>query len=1048
MSSTMEQLLFMQEDLSSRITKGRTNYKKTSKERKTKQLSQFKLEALEKLWESFVDNHAELCKTADPVLLKVTAYFTKDVFDTTEELYIDYKCLLTQDLHVESSAMIELGDSQLLGKSGGNKANIAKLPKIVIPKFTGDYTEWTTFRDLFISLVHDTDMDKAVKMQYLKGLLGGEAEQLVRNMSITTANYDKCWTTLVERYNNTRYLCNTILKRLFNQSSSNCESAPFLKEILDNTTECIGALAYLGVDVSTWDLIIIYMTSLKLDPESRKQWELESASITGNELPNFKTFQEFLTKRFRALEFVSTGSSSSKSKVVPRSFHVAEEASASVTCKFCNEQHKLVHCKSFENEEVTARRVFVEKQRLCFNCLGEGHSANQCRCRFSCYVCRRRHHTFLHLTSETDSKLAASSGSPEDSSSGEEAPVVCFASGGMAARSQVLLATALVKAETINGDTRILRASLDQGSQASFITEATAQHLGLQRTPVRGVISGVGGRHNVYSKAMVKLNISSTKEGFQNVKLTLNVFVLKSITTLLPSKQVNATEWVRNLSLADPGYNMPSRIDLLLGAEVVGQVMRDGIQKQGSLLAQNTSLGWILSGVASSNSNKQATNLIAMHQVCFEKDNQLKKLEAETKANIKSLLTEEKTRCEKFFEEVTRRDEEGRHDVKQSSKTEDLKVEKCERITEKRTYQEVKLNKTTELKAKCVEVLAENLHLDHTEKVPEKKVNKTKGTYLLHCAVVRYDKDITTARTVNDASCKENNGLTSFDVESAVKLKSEINNRGLEKQKRSSNSKKQLERIKETGKGVDKEDEIKQKTNKAIKLTWNRRNDAIQHTLTLPELVSDVLWFEDPGVLHKTEVTYDGKNEEETNKGELKVYILTSSVKVWGRLSNLGKLVRVVANGRRFITWKKRKKNKDQRFLTTQELKKAVGVCIKQCQKPDLTEKVASNYKSENGISAKLQSPFNSFNPFLDNKQRLNVGKQIEAQMVFSNPEPVIGDLVLVKQEGLPPSRWLLGRVITKHPGPDNITRVVSLRTKSNVMKRPTSKLCILPITA
>lgn len=61
-------------------------------------------------------------------------------------------------------------------------------------------------------------------------------------------------------------------------------------------------------------------------------------------------------------------------------------------------------------------------------------------------------------------------------------------------------------------------------------------------------------------------------------------------------------------------------------------------------------------------------------------------------------------------------------------------------------------------------------------------------------------------------------------------------------------------------------------------------------------------------------------------------------------------------------------------------------------------------------------------------------------------PEPNIGQIVLVKEDDLPPSRWMLGRIIEKHPGTDNITRVVTLRTKSSVIKRPTNKLCILPV--
>ncbi|XP_076301772.1 uncharacterized protein LOC143219847, partial [Lasioglossum baleicum] len=56
-----------------------------------------------------------------------------------------------------------------------------------------------------------------------------------------------------------------------------------------------------------------------------------------------------------------------------------------------------------------------------------------------------------------------------------------------------------------------------------------------------------------------------------------------------------------------------------------------------------------------------------------------------------------------------------------------------------------------------------------------------------------------------------------------------------------------------------------------------------------------------------------------------------------------------------------------------------------------------------------------------------------------------IGTVVLVKEENLPPMKWLLGRITELHPGHDGITRVVSLRTANGVYKRPVTKICILP---
>lgn len=56
------------------------------------------------------------------------------------------------------------------------------------------------------------------------------------------------------------------------------------------------------------------------------------------------------------------------------------------------------------------------------------------------------------------------------------------------------------------------------------------------------------------------------------------------------------------------------------------------------------------------------------------------------------------------------------------------------------------------------------------------------------------------------------------------------------------------------------------------------------------------------------------------------------------------------------------------------------------------------------------------------------------------------GLLVLIKDDGLPPSKWCIGRITETHPGPDNIVRVVSIKNRSGVFKRPVVKICVLPL--
>lgn len=56
--------------------------------------------------------------------------------------------------------------------------------------------------------------------------------------------------------------------------------------------------------------------------------------------------------------------------------------------------------------------------------------------------------------------------------------------------------------------------------------------------------------------------------------------------------------------------------------------------------------------------------------------------------------------------------------------------------------------------------------------------------------------------------------------------------------------------------------------------------------------------------------------------------------------------------------------------------------------------------------------------------------------------------LVLIKQQGLAPLQWTLGRVLDIHPGTDDVARVATIRTAKGTFIRPLAKLAILPIDA
>ncbi|XP_071055028.1 uncharacterized protein [Onthophagus taurus] len=58
---------------------------------------------------------------------------------------------------------------------------------------------------------------------------------------------------------------------------------------------------------------------------------------------------------------------------------------------------------------------------------------------------------------------------------------------------------------------------------------------------------------------------------------------------------------------------------------------------------------------------------------------------------------------------------------------------------------------------------------------------------------------------------------------------------------------------------------------------------------------------------------------------------------------------------------------------------------------------------------------------------------------------PQIGQLVLIRDERLPPAKWSLARILQIHSGADGHARVATLKTANSTLVRPFAKLSILP---
>lgn len=781
----MQSLILIQEDRFENLVKSEKNYRKSPKERLTKSYVESRLESLEALWSEFKSDHKKIVSQATKDIKRDLSYFSEDLHEQFEEMYTNYKTLLKSKLdQFKSSTHTEPTGSS--SHNTGSCQSDVHLPLIKLPSFSGRYDQWEAFHDLFTSIIDKNPKLKSVqKLHYLKGCLSGEPENILRNLTITDANYDEAWSLLKKRYDNKRFNCNAVLKTLFSIKSANHESPSALKLILDTALSCIKQLRNIGVDVASWDAILIYLVVSKLDTESHKQWEIQMSHLEPGEMPKWIQLEEFLEARFRALEMIGGKPKSSAQSIQPsKSFHtaVAEQQAKNISCPLCNETHYLYACMKFRALEPKERQEFVQNKRLCFNCLFSNHSVKSCKMSKSCQKCGRRHNTLIHVNKEniqgslsatersplnTSTKNTESLVQPSSTSLGTEKRIISNFAKEKFQPSEVLLATALVKSKARNGCEHYIRALLDQGSQASFVTEATTQLLGLKRCPVNGSVSGLGS-----GELRVKYMVSFQVESRQNPENSIQVdaYVLRSFSWVLPTTNLTSPDQLefKDLVLADPGFATPSKIDILLGAEAYSEILTDGIIKhpKGNLIAQNTIFGWIISGRTSNDTKSHCNRVINMH-LQIREDQLLKQFwELETEPNniFQKKLTKEEIKCEKIFKSTTTRDNDGRYVVKLPFKTEKPECEKGQfkELALKRFYfTEKRLLNNPMQYDQYVKVMEEYANLNHMSLIQNKEeLDDPTAVYLCHHAVIREDKDTTKLRVVFNASQKGVNNVS------------------------------------------------------------------------------------------------------------------------------------------------------------------------------------------------------------------------------------------------------------------------------------------------
>lgn len=220
--------------------------------------------------------------------------------DETSDEYNNNYMLLEEQVE-QSLVMLEETLQKLNAKTEGVKLN---------PKFYGDYFKWITFRDLFKTMVMENKgMSNSQKMQVLKTSVGGEAETLINDLTISEVNLQGAWDKLMHRYDNNKVVVHQLLNKIMSQQGGKGD-AKSMKKLLDTTDQVLLALKNLGRPVEQWDDWIIVIITQKFSEDHQKDCERKTSE--SNELSTWKELKTFMENQFHMMERLENGSSGNR----------------------------------------------------------------------------------------------------------------------------------------------------------------------------------------------------------------------------------------------------------------------------------------------------------------------------------------------------------------------------------------------------------------------------------------------------------------------------------------------------------------------------------------------------------------------------------------------------------------------------------------------------------------------------------------------------------------------------------------------------------------
>ncbi|GFU97789.1 integrase catalytic domain-containing protein [Trichonephila clavipes] len=299
-----------------------------------------------------------------------------------------------------------------------------------------------------------------------------------------------------------------------------------------------------------------------------------------------------------------------------------------------------------------------------------------------------------------------------------------------------------------------VRIILNSGSEINWIDSDSATTLGLKRNKINSIVSGFNGFDQKINYS-VNANISNQDGSFNK---HLKFLVVPNIASFTPSCTLDTSKvsFPKHIQLADPSFHKPSKVSVLLGAQVFFKIIKtDQIKIKDSVTLQNSVFHYIVTGGLPAADDKQQCFLLSEKEgleSLISKFWQLESIEDEPS----NLISQAKF-SEEHFVNNHRRDESGQYIIQVAF----LKEPSCIGESKQTAIRRLnslwrKLDVNSNLKQLYRNFIHEYLDMGHMERLSDE--SETTVSYYMPHHHPRPDSKSTPLRTVFDVSCSTSTG--------------------------------------------------------------------------------------------------------------------------------------------------------------------------------------------------------------------------------------------------------------------------------------------------